>query len=270
MIWRRKGTVDWGALSHDAPAPIFQSGRAPGVIAFHGFGGTTREVELCTQVAGELGLAAIAESLPGHGSHARDLARTRFSDWASGAEATFQKFAGAGSVIASGLSLGSLMAAHLAITYPERVAGLVMLANAAWLNPALTVALRVGGSLRLPDFLMRKGGSDIADPEARSTQVAYTADPVHAAIDLERSGRQLRERLGEVRCPTLLIHGALDRVCPVSNAWRVASLLGTRDVRVVILPRSRHIVTRDVERADVARELAAFYTRIAGQTPVEP
>ena len=269
---KRAIAADWGALNQDAPAPIFLSGRAPGVVAFHGFGGTTREIELCAQVAGDLGLAAIAESLPGHGSHARDLAQTRFLDWTRGAEQTFLKFAGEGPVIAVGLSLGSLLAAHVAITYPTRVAGLVMLANAAWLSPPLAWSLRVGGALRIPDFLMRKKGSDIADPEARSSQIAYTADPVHAAIDLERSGRSMRERLGEVRCPTLILHGARDRVCPVKNAWRVANLLGTRDVRVVILPRSHHIITRDVERLDVARELRAFYTRIAAatQSPVEP
>ena len=117
---------------------------------------------------------------------------------------------------------------------------------------------------------MKKKGSDIADPEARRSQISYTADPVHSAIDLERSGRQMRPRFAQIRCPTLIIHGALDRVCPVQNAWRVAALLGTRDVRVVILPRSHHIVTRDVEHADVARELSAFYTRIAAQMPVEP
>ena len=61
----------------------------------------------------------------------------------------------------------------------------------------------------------------------------------------------MRQRLGQIRCPTLIIHGALDRVCPVSNAWRVAIQLGTKDVRVVILPRSQHIITRDVEHADV-------------------
>ena len=166
--------------------------------------------------------------------------------------------------------MGALMASHLAITYPKRVAGLVLLANAAWLRSPLSWALRAGAALRIPDFLMRKKGSDIADPEARSSQITYGADPVHAAIDLERSGRLMRARLGEVRCPTLILHGALDRVCPVENAWRVASLLGTRDVRVVILPRSHHIVTRDVERADVARELREFYARIAAQTPVEP
>ncbi len=265
-----EGKPDLGALNASVIGPLTIAGRAPSVIAFHGFGGTTREVELCARVAAELGLAAIARDLPGHGSHARDLAKTRYADWVLGAERAYAEVAAAGPVIAAGLSMGSLMAAELAIAHPDRVAGLVLLANAAWLRPALGFALRAGGLLRIPDFLMRKGGSDIADPEARSTQISYTADPVHSAIDLERSGRALRERLSQVRCPTLILHGALDRVCPVENAWRVANLLGTRDVRVVILPRSHHIITRDVDRDTVSRELRDFYTRVVAQTPVEP
>lgn len=272
MIFRRGPRVrpDVGALSATAPPPVCISGRAPGVIAFHGFGGTTREIELAAKVAGELGLSALARTLPGHGSHAKDLARTRFADWVAGAESVYRELAPRGPVIAVGLSMGSLLAAELAIQHPDRVHGLVMLSNAAWLRPPLEYALRAGALLRLPDFLMKKGGSDISDPEARRSQIAYTADPVHAAIDLERSARALRDRLSQVRCPTLILHGARDRVCPVQNAWRVASLLGTRDVRVVILPRSQHIITRDVERRDVARELREFYGRIAAQTPVEP
>jgi esterase/lipase len=66
-----------------------------------------------------------------------------------------------------------------------------------------------------------------------------------------------------VKAPTLLLHGALDAVTPVSNAWRVAVRLGTVDKRVVILPRSRHIVTRDVERDVVRREIAQFLGRWA-------
>jgi carboxylesterase len=262
--------LEHGALTAPAPAPISYSGRAPGVLAFHGFGGTTREVELCTEVAHELGLAARARLLPGHGSHARDLARTRFADWFSGAEQAYRELVANGPLIATGISMGSLMAAKLAIEHPDHVRGLVMLANAAWLRPTLAIPLRAFSALRLPDFLLAKAGSDIADAEARATQISYSADPVYAAIDLERGGRELREQLSRVRCPTLIIHGALDRVCPVSNAQRVANLLGTKDVKVVILPRSHHIVTRDVERADVARELRLFFEKIAAQTPVEP
>jgi carboxylesterase len=272
MIFRRGSSAreELGALSAALPEPIRLAGRAPGVVAFHGFGGTTREIELAATVAGELGLSALARCLPGHGSHARDLAKTRFADWVSGAESAYQELAATGPVIAAGLSMGSLLAAGLAIEHPDRVHGLVMMANAFWLRAPLSFALRAGGLLRLPDFLMRKGGSDIGDLDARQSQISYTADPVHAAIDLERSGRSLREGLAQVRCPTLILHGARDRVCPVENAWRVANLLGTSDVRVVILPRSQHIITRDVDRGVVASELRDFYARIAAQMPVEP
>jgi carboxylesterase len=272
MILRRGSSkgVELGALSATAPEPIRISGKAPGVVAFHGFGGTTREVELTATVAAELGLTAFARCLPGHGSHAKDLAKTRFADWLSGAESAYQELAPAGPVIAAGLSMGSLLAAELAIRHPERVAGLVLMGNALWLRPTLAFALRAGQLLKLPDFLMKRGAPNIADVAAQHTQISYNADPVHAAIDLEREARALRQRLGRVRCPTLILHGALDGVCPVQNAWRAANLLGTRDVRVVILPRSRHIITRDVECDEVARELRDFYTRIAAQSPVEP
>ena len=122
--------VDVGALSANPPAPICISGRSPGVVAFHGFGGTTREIELAATVAGELGLSALARTLPGHGSHAKDLARTRFADWVAGAESAYQELAAQGPVIAAGLSMGSLLAAELAIAHPDRVQGLVLLANA--------------------------------------------------------------------------------------------------------------------------------------------
>jgi carboxylesterase len=267
---RRNPLERSGALRAPAPPPVSFAGSSPGVVAFHGFGGTTREVELCTDVARDLGLSARARCLPGHGSHARDLSRTRFADWVRGAEDSYAELSEAGPVIAVGMSMGSLLAMHLAIEHPERVRGLVLLANAAWLRPSLAYALRVAGLLRIPDFLMRKGDSDLADPEARASQISYTADPVHAAIDLERATRRMRTCFGRIRCKTLILHGALDRVCPVSNAWRVATQLGTTDVRVVIFARSHHILTRDLERAEVARELADFYRKIAAQSPVEP
>jgi dipeptidyl aminopeptidase/acylaminoacyl peptidase len=65
-----------------------------------------------------------------------------------------------------------------------------------------------------------------------------------------------------VTCPTLVIHGALDQVCPVSNATRFARALGTKDVEVAVLPRSGHIVTADYDRAEVARLTEAFIRRV--------
>ena len=245
------------------PSPVLVDGAAPAVLGIHGFGGTPLEVGLVADVARAAGRRVHLPLLPGHGTHADELARVRWEDWSAAVEAALDRVSSPGEpCVVVGLSLGSVLATHLAVTRPERVRALVLLANAFWLSaPFPAWALRLVGALGLPDFRMPKVAADIADPEARRTHLTYGEHPVHAAVEVERAGARMRARLGDVRIPTLLVHGARDRVCPVRNADRVAERLGTRDVRVVILPRSRHILTRDLERAEVARELTRFLER---------
>lgn len=280
------GRADRARLRGDrVPCTLRAEGATPSVLAFHGFGGTPFEVELVVDAARELGLNALAPLLPGHGTSALDLSNTRWSDWTRAARTAFDELPGP--IVVVGFSMGSLLAASLAAQNPGRVAGLVLLANAAWLtSPFPSWALAIIERLGLPDFLAPKRGPDIADPESAQTHVSYASHPVHAAIDVRRAGIRVRERLALVRCKTLILHGAKDRVCPVANAWRVAESLGTDDCRVVIFPRSRHILTRDVERDAVKRELLAFFGRVRDeldapvasrgardgqrQTPVDP
>jgi carboxylesterase len=247
-------------IGEGAPTPLVHGGRTPEVLAFHGFGGTPLEVSLVVEAAGALGFGARAPLLPGHGTSAADLARTGWRDWSAAAKATLEELSAP--AIVAGLSLGSLLAAHLAATRPERVRGLIMLANACWLTaPFPSWPLRLVGLFGLPDFSVPKLAADIADPVARRSHLTYPTQPVHAALEVLRAGDRVRAELGNIRCPVLLVHGRRDRVCPAANADRVARLLGSRDVRVVLLPRSRHIVTRDLERAALRRELEQFFSR---------
>jgi carboxylesterase len=245
------------------PAPIRLEGRAPAVLAIHGFGGTPLEIELVTIVAGRLGRRALAPLLPGHGTHADDLARMRWDDWARAAEAALDEVtAGGEPAVVFGLSLGSLLATHLAVTRAERVRALGLLANAFWLmSPFPAWALAAVDRFRIPDFRMPKVAADIADPEARRTHLTYGQHPVHAAVEVQKAGEMMRRRLPEVRMPTLIVHGERDRVCPAANAARVAARIGSSDVKVVMLPQSRHILTRDIDRARVAAELTTFVQR---------
>lgn len=242
--------------------PIDVDGRAPAVLALHGFGGTPLEVELVVEVARELGLRAHAPLLPGHGTHARELASSTWTDWCGAVQEAFDRLAAGAPILLAGLSLGSLLAVHVARTHPARVQALALLGNAAWLRaPFPRWALEAIRALRIPDFWMPKAGADIADPEARRTHLTYDVQPVHAAFEVLDAGKRARAELTNVTCPTLLVHGARDRVCPASNARRAAALLGTSDQRVVILPRSRHIVTRDVDRDELRGELTRFFSR---------
>jgi hypothetical protein len=62
-------------------------------------------------------------------------------------------------------------------------------------------------------------------------------------------------------------HGRQDRVCPVNNARIVHARLGTRasDKELLLLDRSHHIITRDVERGILRTRLEAFVRRMAQQ-----
>lgn len=260
-----------GLVGEGNPAPLCVAGSAPPVLALHGFGGTPLEIALAVEVAESLGLEARAPLLTGHGTKVADLARSRYRDWLADATAAFDELAARGPVVVVGLSMGSLLAAELCATRPEAARGLVMLANAAWLTPPTGWLLSAVTALGVPDFSVPKLAADIGDPVARKNHLTYPAQPVLAAADLHRNARRVRGLLGRVRCPALVLHGARDRICPASNAERVHALLGSSDKRVEVFARSRHILTRDLDRAMVRATLAEFLQRLRSpQTPVEP
>jgi carboxylesterase len=238
------------------------------VLVLHGFGGTPLEVEVVVEVAHSLGLQAEAPLLPGHGSHARQLAACRWGDWYDAAEQVLLRLtADRHRALVAGFSMGALLATHLAALHERRIKALVLLASAFWLPARTSLVLRAAGGLRLPDVCIPKLGPDLADPAARRTHRTYPVQPLHAAIDVERASARCRRLAARIRVPVLIAHGARDRVCPVSNAWRIAARIASRDQRILILPRSRHIITRDVEREILRRELHAFFSRFRPESP---
>lgn len=264
---RAETTSEPGALVGEGdPSPIDVAGASPAVLAIHGYGATPLEVQLVTDVAAGLGLRAHAPLLPGHGTHAKDLVRTDFGQWSQAVEQAFDDLAGSnGSVIVVGISLGSLLAAHLALVRPERMLGLGMLSNATRLSP-LTAALplHLVERLRIRDFWVPKNGADIADPVARATQLTYNVQPVYGGIEVMNAGARIERLLPRISRPAFVAHGLHDHVCPVENAQRVANGLASREKTVLILPRSRHIVTRDFDRTLLAGELRDFIATLAG------
>lgn len=274
-----------GAMFGGLPIGTLEAaGDAPGVLALHGFGATPQEVELAVNVARDLGLRALAPLLPGHGLSVEALARTRFDDWRAAAEAALREVApGSAPAIVIGSSMGSLLALDLAASFPEKVAGVAALAppiRLPWPFPSLALALV--DSLRIPDFTIPKTAPDIRDAGGRASQITYARQPAHAGNQVRLAGRRVRARLSEIRCPAFIAHGRHDHVCPASNARRVHSELGTAnaDKELLILPRSYHIITRDVDRGLLRTRLYAFVKRVAlavrrgaapgRQVPVEP
>ncbi len=243
--------------------PRIIEGRTPSVLCIHGFTGAPQEVFIGCDVAQELGLAAEAPLLPGHGTSSLDLAGTNFSDWLGEAKRSFDRLRKRGPVVILGLSMGSLIATELCLSAPGDVAGLILISNAFWLkSPYPSWALSVADWLSLSDFRLKKAESDLGDEEAKRDHLSYPAQPMRGGIEVLHAGTRLRERLSDIHCSTLILHGARDRVCPVENAWRAAQRLGTRDCRVTVFPHSHHILTRDGERHRVRAEIKTFVQEV--------
>jgi carboxylesterase len=245
------------------------SGSGPAVLALHGFGATTQEVSLVVDIAKDLGLAALAPLLPGHGTSVYDLARTRFVHWRGAAQRALRELSrDHGRAIVVGSSMGSLIALDLAADFPKEVAGVGVLASPIrlfWPYPSL--ALGAIERARIPDFMLPKSLPDILDPEGRRTQVTYREQPVHAGNDVRVAGRRVEARLGMIFCPAFVAHGRADRVCPVNNARVIYAKLGTpaAEKELLILERSHHIITRDLERGILRARLQAFIARLASR-----
>jgi 3-oxoadipate enol-lactonase len=154
--------------------------------------------------------------------------------------------AGEASAHVVGVSMGGLVAQELAITVPDRVRSLVLccthpgLADAV-LNPeairfltdrvSMTAQDAAEASIRF-NYAPTTPRSRIEEDWAVRLPLACSAHGYKAQVEGTARWSGL-DRLTRVEVPTLLLHGAEDRLVPVANAHRIAQALPTSEVALI-------------------------------------
>jgi len=205
---------------------------APDVVLLHGFAGSTRDWERTSDALGRAGLRAIAIDLPGHGATAAPAEDARYS-MAETAHDLCEVLDGLRIRSAHwvGYSMGGRLALYLAAMRPDRVESLVLESASPGLEaPAARAARRMTDETLAAEievrgiewFVEHWGSQPIFDsqrslpPDRRAAlrERRLRNDPHGLAGSLRGLGQGaqpwLGERLASVRCPTLLIAGALD------------------------------------------------------------
>ena len=223
-------------MSPEARGGFTLSGsRALGCLLVHGLTATAEEMRPLGEALAARGFPVHAVCLAGHGTDLASLARARWADWfASVSEGLARLRPEAPRIAVAGMSLGGLLALHLAATHPAAVAALVLCGTPIQLSGARFRWLPI--LARLP-FVARRyatipkvnGKPDIADPVMRAASQSYPAVPLPAVLELLRSE------------------------------------LGSRSIETHVLERSWHVVTLDYDRDEVARLAAAFLDRVAAE-----
>lgn len=174
-------------------------------------------------------------------------------------------------IVVGGASLGGLVALAAALHAPERVAGLVLVStSASWaeLGPLLRWARLLHPFLprrtyhkRLARLLIPNGNGPL-NAALRAQMEHRTKAHVSSLIELV-CGYDLRERLPEIRVPTLVIHTTRDRVAPIRAADTLARIAGAE---VAHLDSSTHLPAIGLAEECLAA-LRPFLARIdAGAT----
>ncbi len=219
--------------------------------------------------------------IAGHATRVEDLAETSWLDWYASVDPGFRALtAVTPRIVVVGLSMGALLAMHLAVARPDAVVGVALLSPAIAVRRG--VVRRLGRTLhaiaaldarsaalrrRLARILFPKDGSDIADAEVRARHPGYRQIPFRALLNLVLLQRIVGREAARVTQPALVVHAVHDHTCPIQAARELYARLGSREKRLLVLERSFHVVTVDCERATVTTAVRAFVDSLAVRQP---
>jgi carboxylesterase len=221
-------------------------------LLLHGFTGSPSDLVSLADALRARGFSVVAPTFPGHDESPRALARTGWPDWHRAARDAL--LALGPRVAIAGLSMGALVALLLAAEHPDRVGALALLSTPLW----LPLHVRLGARLAPVVRYLPKRGVDVSDAAERRRVAGYRCYPLAAVGSLIDLAARAQETAPRVSTPALIVHARHDHVAPFACAGALERSLGG-PVRRVTLERSFHVMTRDVERDEVARCVGEFF-----------
>jgi carboxylesterase len=243
-----------------AAAAFRRQGGRTACLLLHGFTATPEEMRFLGNHLHEQGFTVLAPCIAAHGTTPEDLARSSWQEWYDSAETAMRELhRDADQLVLVGQSMGALLALRLATEHPQRVGRLALLAPAIrlsrwwlpWVRPLLPLLAR------WRPYQEKADSGDIADEAARAVRLGYRQIPVRALHQLLLLQREVVSRLGRVRQPCLVVQSRQDHTCAASGVAVLQRRLAG-PVQVRMLDHSFHVVSVDVDRQQVAEEVAQF------------
>ena len=264
-----------------------QSGRV-GVLLIHGLTGTPAEMRFVGKGLALGGCTVYGMQLPGHCGTDADLLATDWHDWYAGVEAAYEQLASQVDVVfAGGLSMGAVLALHLAARRPGALKGLLLYSTTLWydgwtiprtrvLLPLLPVVLRLPFGRRYR--FVESFPYGIKDDRLRqrvvtkmlsgaSGEAGLPSTPGASLQELRKLVAVVKRELPAIPTPALVLHAKDDDVTSTSNAEYLKRRLAG-PVRTVLLDDCYHMITVDRQRGDVVRHSLDFVADQTGEIAV--
>jgi carboxylesterase len=256
-----RGAEPWSAAGHGARGSI-------GLLLVHGFTGNPVSMRPLGEALAAAGFTVDVIRLPGHGTHWRDMTRTRYSDWrhevVRAADALRDRTS---KLVLVGLSMGGTLVLDVACTQAANLAGVVAINPfvlekrdpLAKLAPVIERLIPV-----VPPKFAGLAENDMAKPG--QDEKAYPWVPVAAGNSLNRELPRIRQQLKSLKLPALIAHSRQDHSVPPQNSREVLRLLAGGDATELVLERSYHVATLDYDFDLLVEKITGFADRV-GEVP---
>ncbi len=232
--------------------PFAFEGNDIGVLVQHGFTGCTQSMLPLGENLAAAGFTVVGPRLPGHGTTVKDMSTRTWQEWVDTADAALQDLlARCRKVFITGLSMGGTITLYLGEKYSDRIAGLMPINAAVFMNPALMSLVPVAKHIlpTIPGI-----GSDIKDPSMKES--CYDKVSLPAVDQLRKLMKLTKAGLQKVTQPILIFSSRQDHAVPPRNQPYILAHVASRDKELVMLENSYHVATLDYDKEIVfAREV---------------
>ena len=286
-------SVEWAWIRRQAPVSIADRGiylPADGgctVLLLHGLTGSPTELGyLAHSLRHRGGHAVHVPRLLNHGQPLGVLARTRWRELYASAKEAFLEARGIAQakkspLVVGGLSLGAVLSLMLAAEYPEDIAGAACLSptlfydgwNVPWLHRLIPLVnytplkffsyFRESEPYGLRDEVLRKKiaeqyGKMSLHASGDAASLGYAHFPVRLFCEMQTLIERCKHLLPAVTSPVLLIQAVNDDMTGPKNSEYIRDRVSSSRRELVMLEKSYHVVSADIERSSVAEHLQRF------------
>lgn len=232
-----------------------------GCLILHGFTSSLDCVQALVPMVEQLEMPYRMPVLRGHGTRPEDLRGVSWKDWYADAERSFHDLRNeVDGVFICGLSMGGLVALHLAAAHGQATVGVVSIAAALrFVDPMTRLSPALARILPMFDIDARRAYSD---PSLAAANTNYTRFATDSFVSLYRYGRVVEQILPRVQAPLLVIHGRRDRVIKPSAAQVIYERAGSARKELRWFERSGHEMLRDCEAREVVAASETFIRQV--------
>lgn len=245
--------------------PFSARGQGPrgvvGVVVVHGFTANPTATRPLGMRLATAGYSVEVPRLPGHGTSARDLSRTRYDDWRTCVATAVGSLArGCDVVVVVGHSMGGSIALDLAGSGEHDLAGIVTI-NSLVLDRTEMLARLAPLLQHVIPFVPRDAAGmptdDIAKPGV--DEQAYRWVSARAAQSYIAELPRIRSSLASITCPALIVTSPEDHTVDPANGDAIAEgLTASSRVERFATPRSYHVPLIDYDAQVLEDRIEAF------------